>query len=136
MSDPIRSISQNNFILADQKEVSHDNTLSGNGTEASPLGVNVGSVGSQLVISTVENVAFLDINNSQDTAISGDFTKTGYTPISFVLMFGFSAWINANLENTIIENNTLKLRGYARTWANQTFYNTAFKVLITWMKIS
>lgn len=40
MSDPIRSISQNNFILADQKEVSHDNTLSGNGTEASPLGLN------------------------------------------------------------------------------------------------
>ena len=40
MSDPIRSISQNNFILADQKEVAHDNTLSGNGTEESPLGVN------------------------------------------------------------------------------------------------
>ena len=40
MSDPIRSISQNNFLLADQKEVSHDNTLSGNGTEASPLGLN------------------------------------------------------------------------------------------------
>ena len=40
MSDPIRSISQNNFLLAAQQEVSHDNTLSGNGTEASPLGVD------------------------------------------------------------------------------------------------
>jgi len=40
MSDPIRSISQNNFILADQKEVSHDNTLSGKGTPESPLGLN------------------------------------------------------------------------------------------------
>jgi hypothetical protein len=40
MSDPIRSISQNNFILADQKEVSHDNTLTGNGTPESPLGLN------------------------------------------------------------------------------------------------
>lgn len=40
MSDPIRSISQNNFILADQKEVAHDNTLRGNGTPESPLGVN------------------------------------------------------------------------------------------------
>ena len=39
MSDPIRSISQNNFLLAAQQEVSHDNTLSGNGTEESPLGV-------------------------------------------------------------------------------------------------
>lgn len=40
MSDPIRSISQNNYLLAAQQEVSHDNTLSGNGTEASPLGLN------------------------------------------------------------------------------------------------
>lgn len=39
MSDPIRSISQNNYILATQKEVSHDNTLTGNGTEDSPLSV-------------------------------------------------------------------------------------------------
>lgn len=39
MSDPIRSISQNNYILATQQEVSHDNTLTGNGTEESPLSV-------------------------------------------------------------------------------------------------
>ena len=136
MSDPIRSISQNNFLLATQQEVSHDNTLSGNGTAESPLGVNVGSVGSQLVLSTVEKVASLNISNSNDTAFSKDFTKAGYTPIAFTLMFGYAAWINANCENTYIENNTLKLRGYARTWANQTFNNTAFKVLITWVKIS
>lgn len=35
----IQSISQGNYILATQQEVSHDNTLSGNGTSASPLGV-------------------------------------------------------------------------------------------------
>ena len=40
MSEPIQSISQGNYILATQKEVSHDNTLSGNGTVESPLGVN------------------------------------------------------------------------------------------------
>jgi len=39
MSEPIQSISQGNYILATQQEVSHDNTLSGNGTSASPLGV-------------------------------------------------------------------------------------------------
>lgn len=39
MSDPIRSISQNNYILATQQEVSHDNTLTGNGTPESPLSV-------------------------------------------------------------------------------------------------
>lgn len=39
MSEPIQSIAQNNYILATQQEVSHDNTLSGNGTVDSPLGV-------------------------------------------------------------------------------------------------
>ena len=40
MSEPIQSISQGNYVLATQQEVSHDNTLSGNGTSASPLGLN------------------------------------------------------------------------------------------------
>ena len=39
MSEPIQSISQGNYILAIKQEVSHDNTLSGNGTVDSPLGV-------------------------------------------------------------------------------------------------
>ena len=39
MSEPIQSISQGNYILATQQEVSHDNTLSGNGMADSPLGV-------------------------------------------------------------------------------------------------
>ena len=39
MSEQIQSIAQNNYILAKQQEVSHDNTLSGNGTVDSPLGV-------------------------------------------------------------------------------------------------
>ena len=39
MSEPIQSIAQNNYILATQQEVSHDNTLSGNGTVDSPMGV-------------------------------------------------------------------------------------------------
>jgi len=38
MSD-IQSISQGNYVLATQQEVSHDNSLSGNGTVDSPLGV-------------------------------------------------------------------------------------------------
>ena len=39
MSDPIRSISQNNYLLATQQAVSHDNTLTGDGTVESPLSV-------------------------------------------------------------------------------------------------
>lgn len=40
MSEPIQSIATNNYLLAAQQEVSHDNTLSGNGTVDSPLGLN------------------------------------------------------------------------------------------------
>lgn len=39
MSEPIQSIATNNYILATQQEVSHDNSLSGNGMADSPLGV-------------------------------------------------------------------------------------------------
>ena len=39
MSEPIQSIAQNNYILGTQQEISHDNTLSGNGSVDSPLGV-------------------------------------------------------------------------------------------------
>ena len=35
----INAIATNNFLLATQQEVSHDDTLSGNGTVDSPLGV-------------------------------------------------------------------------------------------------
>jgi len=58
----IQSISQGNYILATQQEVSHDNTLSGNGTSASPLGV---------VPSYNETVLW-----------SGDFTGTGNITLS------------------------------------------------------
>ena len=40
MSEPIQSIAQNNYILSTQQEISHDNTLSGNGTVDSPIGLN------------------------------------------------------------------------------------------------
>ena len=40
----IQSIAQNNYILTTPQEVSHDNTLSGNGTVDSPLGVSSGYI--------------------------------------------------------------------------------------------
>ena len=39
MANEIQSIAQGNYILSTQQEVAHDNTLSGNGTVESPLGV-------------------------------------------------------------------------------------------------
>lgn len=61
MSEPIQSIAQNNYILATQQEVSHDNTLSGNGTVDSPLGVarviysGVGTTGNTVITSKVHS---------------------------------------------------------------------------------
>ena len=39
MSEPIQAIAQNSYSRATRKEVSHENTLSGNGTVESALGV-------------------------------------------------------------------------------------------------
>lgn len=77
MSDPIRSISQNNYILATQQEVSHDNTLTGNGTPESPLGVanssdettlwenSSGSTSSVALSESPYNFDFVDIYAAQ-----------------------------------------------------------------------
>ena len=64
MSEPIQSIAQNNYILTTQQEVSHDNTLSGNGTVYSPLGlsktwVNVTSACEVRNISNDSSMTFL-----------------------------------------------------------------------------
>lgn len=61
MANEIQSIAQNNYILSTQQEVSHDNTLSGNGTVDSPLGVSrviysgVGSTGNTVITSKVHS---------------------------------------------------------------------------------
>lgn len=63
MSDPIQSISQQNFLLATQQEVSHDASLSGNGTVESPLGVanNSGIVANSTIFTgTVTGMNFLE----------------------------------------------------------------------------
>lgn len=39
MSDEIQAIATNNYVLATQQAVTHDNSMSGNGTVDSPLGV-------------------------------------------------------------------------------------------------
>lgn len=60
MSEPIQSIAQNNYILATQKEVSHDNTLSGNGTVDSPLSVILSSTNDANVNNIVVTAALPD----------------------------------------------------------------------------
>lgn len=56
MSDEIQAIATNNYLLATQQEVSHDNTLSGNGTSGSPLGV-VNGYNETVLFETTANVS-------------------------------------------------------------------------------
>lgn len=117
MSDPIRSISQNNYLLATQQEVSHDNTLSGNGTEASPLGVadfkwqNVTSEFNPRNISNDSSMTFLynatlgmiqfTFKFKANNGYYGDPTyavcdiPTKYAPIS---VFELATWNGTNLN--------------------------------------
>ena len=77
MSDPIQSIAQNNYILATQQEVSHDNTLSGNGTVDSPLGVVPGY-----------NETVLWSGNATVTATTGINTNEPYTNFEKIKVYG------------------------------------------------
>ena len=132
MSEPIQSIAQNNYILATQKEVSHDNTLSGNGTLDSPLGVAGGP--SDLIVITEETAGTYSVNTS-DVNVLHDFSKTGYIPIAWTYKFGNAGFINFNQEDTNINNGTLHFQGYARRVLGSGPVNITVKVFITWLKV-
>lgn len=75
MSEPIQSIAQNNYILATQQEVSHDNSLSGNGTVDSPLGVVPGYNETVLWEGNV-NASHMPVNLSEPLSA---FDRIGFT---------------------------------------------------------
>ena len=56
----INAIATNNYLLATQQEVSHDNTLSGNGTVDSPLGVVLSATNDANVNNIVVTAALPD----------------------------------------------------------------------------
>ena len=115
-------------ILSTQQEVSHDNTLIGNGTVNSPLGVD-----SDYIVVTEETIGTFNVGNS-DTAITGSFSKTGYKPISWKIQFSYAGLVNFNEETTSITNNTLNIGGYAHTITG-SYSGIVFKVMITWVRV-
>ena len=129
MSEPIQSIAQNNYILGTQQEISHDNTLSGNGTVDSPLGIT-----SDYIVVTEETVGTYSVSTS-DVNVSHDFSKTGYIPIAWTYKFGNAGFINFNQEDTNINNGTLHFQGYARRVLGSGSVNITVKVFITWLKV-
>ena len=134
MSEPIQSISQGNYILATQQEVSHDNTLSGNGTVDSPLGV--AGLPSDLIVITEETIGTYTVPTSGNVGISNTFVKAGYKPIAFVVKFGYAGLINFNNELTEYKpDNSLYIQGYAHSLGGKDYSSITFKAIITWVKV-
>jgi len=129
----INAIATNNFLLATQQEVSHDNTLSGNGTVDSPLGV--AGVPGDLILITEETVGTYSVNTS-DVLIEKTFTKNGYRPIAWTYKFGQAGNITFNQEATsLTSSNGLHFQGYAKRSTGSGALSLTFKLLITWLKV-
>ena len=106
MSESIQSIAQNNYILATQQEVSHDNTLSGNGTVDSPLGVVPGYN---------ETVLW---EGTGTTAFTASEPLTNFERIKFYLNSDANAEISC-VEVPMIGRNTSAIKlSWTDTWKN------------------
>jgi hypothetical protein len=126
----INAIATNNYLLATHQEVSHDNTLSGNGTSASPLGVN-----SDYIVVTEETVGSYTVNTS-DVGVAGTFSKAGYKPIAWTWKYGFAASLNFNQEATVINaDNSLNFQGYIKRIVGSGDMSITFKLFITWVRV-
>ena len=140
MSEPIQSISQGNYILAIQQEVSHDNSLSGAGTVESPLGVVPGYNETVLFESTG---ASANINLSEPLSgfekielryypqeLTNSTTVIDYFP-GTATNFGLAKWIyhggNANYPYVLYCTRYI-LSGNALTFnkADHTWFTTSF----------
>ena len=119
------------FITEGAEIVNHDNSLSGNGTVDSPLGV--AGVPSDLIVITEETVGTYTISTS-DVNINATFSKPGYRPIAWTWRFGNAASVNFNQEDTrITDDNKLYFQGYAKRWNGSS--SSTIKLLITWLKV-
>ena len=147
MSEPIQSIAQNNYILATQQEVSHDNSLSGNGTVNSPLSVVPGY--NETVLYSGPIGAFnteLTLNEPfsafQYVGVTQQSTNTNvmlnYYPterldplrICFNLNWGVNYMLNAYVKFTPVDNsNGLKYKYVNNTVQLMRHDNTNFSIL-------
>ena len=118
------------FITSGAEIVNHDNTLSGNGTVESPLGV-----ASDLIVVTEETVGSYSVNTS-DVGVAGTFSKAGYKPIAWTWKYGYAAALNFNQETTTINaDNSLYFQGYIKRTNGSGACNITFKLFITWLKV-
>ena len=117
------------FITSGAEIVNHDNTLSGNGTVDSPLGVD-----SDYIVVTEETVGTYSVNTS-DVLVENTFTKAGYKPIAWMYKFNQAGAINFNQErSSITSTNELYFQGYARRVSGSGAVSVTVKLFITWIK--
>ena len=118
MSEPIQSISQGNYILTTQQEISHDNTLSGNGTVDSPLGVVPGY-----------NETVLFSGNFTTKSCTLSESPLNFESVKFYLVDdgGHTSWgsteIKSNLLNNCSAENGKCMAGCAVPW------NEGFRIM-------
>lgn len=101
----INAIATNNYLLATQQEVSHDNTLSGNGTVDSPLGVVPGYN---------ETVLWDNPNGSQlPITVSELLSNFEYIRIEWCPYTEASNWTEPlDVITTKVKNNLIHLVGW------------------------
>lgn len=120
MSEPIQSIATNNYLLATQQEVSHDNSLSGNGTVDSPLGLNEtvlwsGTLASGSTASLSENItafnkiAFVGYSHNGSNYVANGESNVNGTSVALV---GLTYWPGeVDFVECRINNTTLTCDG-------------------------
>lgn len=120
------------FIVSADPFVQHDNTLSGNGTVESPLGV----AGDYIVV-TEETIGTVSVPTSGNVKLENTFIKAGYKPIAVIVKFAYAGMINFNNELTEYKSdNSLYIQGYAHSVGGTTYSSITFKAIVTWIKIS
>lgn len=104
MSEPIQSIAQNNYILATQQEVSHDNTLSGTGLANDVLGLSqqyysgLSTAGSGVCVSSVNSNILM--NECRAIKIGNLVTLYGSIDINAAISIASRTWTNVGTVNT------------------------------------
>ena len=123
MSEPIQSIAQNNYILATQQEVSHDNTLSGNGTVDSQLSVVPGFNETVLWSGTYQGTGSITLSEALSNF---DLVRIEWCPYTEA-----SNWLEPkDSVTTKVFNNQIHLTGVgvSTNYSYQMLVNIALQV--------
>lgn len=135
MANEIEAIATNNYILATQQAVTHDNSLSGNGTVDSPLGLNEtvlwegphtsGNISLSESITNFERIAILFAIETPNT--SGTYN----TSSKWIILDANSMYLTRKFHlsdtcNNGSDANTLIIRQQSYTIDNDNKGFTAF----------